>query len=852
MSAITLTLTGREGCASTFVAGLAKETITLAGDLPALPAKLILFALDGTTLAVADLQADAETGAISATLDTDTQEIADVLRHQPLDSTTPAVILIGDADAIQARVPVRLRKNWLDDNAAHPPAPAAKYWTTEETQAAIAEATRFGGGSVDVLNEEADNWNAAWGFRLDLRTLRPDAFPVPGRAGARVLNIQLVSSSKADAFADPKTVHLRIEASDGTSATSSNAHAFDAPQKWCNFAFAADGATGAWLPDATLTARFVDAATGEDAAVPIRLGPVGEQPDGTALIVSAEGAERGDLIPYLNTLKFVPVGPSFADAIAALQADKQNNLTAGQNITISPDGTISATGADPETEERVAALEAGRGIYKDPKTGEISVYTPCPECSDGTLKVVIDMGIGAKILPVEEADTYTMGAHDDGETIFLMEGDGDISTLYGINTKLYVYGLNSAKTAMARRGKKTTPGWWGYGETLRYSRDYSGQMLYLAAEDALYFVGNDATIRKTTLADDAAYLARVSNSGGNPLAIWHNPLTGHICHLRYQSSQYLIRVFDLALNRVGDADIDVTDICASAKLPTSLRYASVGRKHVFGRAWVYCTATTKLSATVTNAALLVATDSDGLAIAHEATLQEDPERPGYVLCEHDESGALIQDHTGSALVKPVTTEGPEIRFNVAVEAERDYAANAWRAMPHFQFKQLSKNYKSPAEGNKNYILTDAIDSWLILSDGRLVRMDEYQFASYSNWRTTPPTLKAKRTGEQKCLTATGVTAVFACGRGEETWASMPHTALLASGSRYLAADGLTQNLAIKPQADGGYGQTDGVLPFWPRFGYEPYFNAAPPGCPFALIGAPAWLVSYASVGNRIL
>ena len=844
MSAITLTLTGREGCASTFVAGLAKETLTLAGDLPALPAKLILFALDGTTLAVADLQADAETGAISATLDTDTQEVADVLRHQPLDATTPAVILIGDADAIQARVPVRLRKNWLDDNAAHPPAPEAKYWTIEETQAAIAEATRFGGEATDILNEEADNWSAAWGFRLDLRTLRPDAFPVPGRAGARVLNIQLVSSSKADSFADPKTVRLRLEASDGTSATSSNAHAFDAPQKWCNFAFAADGATGAWLPDATLTARFVDAATGEDAAVPLRLGPGGAQPEGTALLVSAEGDERDDLIPYLNTLKFVPVGPTFADAIRELEAGKQDALTPGPNITIE-DGVISATGADPETETRVAALEAGRGIYKDPKTGKVSVYTPCPECSDSTLKVVIDMGIGAKILPVEEADTYTMGAHDDGETIFLMEGDGDISTLYGNNTHLYVYGLNAAKTAMARLGKKTTAGWWGYGETLRFSQDYSGQMLYLASEDALYFIGNDATIRKTTLDDAAAYDTRVSNPGGNPLAIWHNPLTGHICHLRYQSARYYIRVFDLALNRVDDADIDVTNICVSAKVPTSIRNNAVGRKHVFGRAWLYATK-------AANAALLVATEDDGLVIAHEATLQEDPDRPGYVLCERDDAGALIQDHTGSAIVKPVTTEGPEIRFNVAVEVDRNYAANAWRAMPHFQLKQFSKNYKSPAEGNKNYILTDAIDSWLILSDGRLVRMDQYVFAVYNNWRTTPPVYRAKRAGEQKCLTATGVTAVFACGRGEETWATMPHTALLASGTRYLAADGLTQNLAIKPQADYGYGQTDGALPFWPRFGFEPYFDAAPPGCPFALIGAPAWLVSYDSVGNRIL
>lgn len=840
MIEVTLDPQKRGGSASGPLVALQDNPLALSGaDVPQ-GAEVALLTKGGIVLAAATT-ADAE-GHV--TLPCATRQVADATRNLPLGRSLAVHLLVSDGAGLLAAVPLELLPNKLPALAALPPAPLPSYWTAEQTRAAIAEATRFGGGSVDVLNEEADNWSAAWGFRLDLRTLRPDAFPVPGRAGARVLNIQLVSSSKADSFDDPKTVRLRLEASDGTSATSSNAHAFDAPQKWCNFAFAADGATGAWLPDATLTARFVDVSTGEDAAVPLRLGPGGAQPEGNALLVSADGAERGDLIPYLNTLKFVPIGPTFADAIRELDASKQDALTPGPNITIE-DGVISATGADPETETRVAALEQGRGVYKNPTTGAVSIYVPCPECSDGTLKVVIDMGIGAKILPVEEADTYTMGAHDDGETIFLMEGDGDIATSYGMSTKLYIYGLNAAKTSMARLGKKTTRGWWGNGETLRFSQDYSGQMLYLASEGALYFIGNDATIRKTTLDDDATYLARVSNPGGNPLAIWHNPLTGHICHLRYQTSQYLVRVFDLALNRVGDADIDVTDVCVSAKVPTTVRYNAVGRKHVFGRAWVYATK-------AANAALLVSTDSDALAIAHEATLQEDPDRPGYVLCERDDSGALIQDHTGSAIVKPVTTEGPEIRFNVAVEAERDYAANAWRAMPHFQLKQLSKNYKSPAEGNKNYILTDAIDSWLILADGRLVRMDECVIGGYGNWRTTPPVLRAKRTGEQNCLTATSVTAVFACGRGEETWAVMPHTALLASGTRYLAADGLTQNLAIKPQADYGYGQTDGALPFWPRFGYEPFFDAAPIGCPFALIGAPAWLVSYASVVNRIL
>lgn len=826
-----------------FAAG-AKEQVSFVGAVVAEGMQIALYDSAGTVLALADVASG------GATLDLDTQEAFDALDGVPVGGTVPVWCIVGDADTHIATLPARLILNALDTNA-HPPAPLPAYWTAEQTRAAIEEATRFGGGSVDVLNEEADNWSAAWGFRLDLRTLRPDAFPVPGRAGARVLNIQLVSSSKADSFADPKTVRLRLEASDGTSATSSNAHAFDAPQKWCNFAFAAGGATGAWLPDATLTARFVDASTGEDAAVPLRLGPVGAQPAGTALLVSAEGDERDDLIPYLNTLKFVPVGPTFADAIRELEAGKQDALTPGPNITIE-NGVISATGADPETETRVAAIEQGRGVYKNPSTGAVSIYVPCPECSDGSLKVVIDMGVGAKVVPVEEGDTRNLGAFDDGEAIFMIDGDGDVSSRYGSSPPLYVYKCDYINWSwrLVRLCRKSKHGWWGYGEHLRFSQDYSGQFFYREVGGAgrITCVCNDATLRVLGTEDDIAYLARVSNPGGSPLAVWHNGLTGHTCLLRYQSAKYLVTVYDDLLTPIlgGDGaplEVDVTDVCASAKIPTTPLYNAIGRKHVQGHAWLYAT-------TTAGAALLVSTEDDGLAIAHEATLQEDPDNPGKILVERDDDGNMVRDDDLSCIMRPITTQGPEIRFNVKVESARDYAANAWRAMPHFQRKQLSLNY-SP-NNNECHLLTDAIDTWLVLTDGRLVRMDQYGFPSYITWRTEAPGLRPIVTGRQDCLVSTGVVTLMACGRGTETWDYMPAFALLASDARYAGADGLTQNLALKTNAMRGFGQTDGLLPFWPRFGHAPYFCANPLRSPYALIGAPTWLVSHSTVADRIL
>lgn len=846
MLAVKLDPQSRGGSASGPLVALQDNPLALSGaDLPQ-GADVALVTPSGILLAACETE-DAEG---HATLPLATREVADATRALPLGRSLAVHLLVSDGAGLLAAVPLELLPNKLPALAALPTAPVPAYWTAEQVKAAIEEATRFCGGIVDVLNEEADNWSAAWGFRLDLRTLRPDAFPVPGRAGARVLNIQLVSSSKADSFADPKTVRLRLEASDGTSATSSNAHAFDAPQKWCNFAFAADGATGAWLPDATLTARFVDASTGEDAAVPLRLGPGGAQPEGTALLVSDEGDERDDLIPYLNTLKFVPVGPTFADAIRELEASKQDALTPGPNITIE-DGVISATGADPETETRVAALEQGRGVYKNPSTGAVSIYVPCPECSDGSLKVVIDMGVGAKVLPVEEGDTRNLGAFDDGEAIFFIDGDGDVSSRYGSSPPLYVYKVNYINWSwrFVRLCRKSKHGWWGYGEHLRFSEDYSGQFFFREVGGAgrITCVCNDATLRVLGTEDDIAYLARVSNPGGSPLAVWFNGLTGHTCLLRYQSAKYLVTVYDDLLTPIlGDdgaaLEVDVTDVCASAKIPTTPQYNAIGRKHVQGHAWLYAT-------TTAGAALLVSTEDDGLAIAHEATLQEDPDNPGKILVERDDDGNMVRDDDLSCIMRPITTEGPEIRFNVKVEAERNYVANAWRAMPHFQRKQISLNYSN---SNECHLLTDAIDTWLVLTDGRLIRMDQYGFPPHTTWRTEAPGLNAIVTGRQDCLVSTGVVTLMACGRGTETWANMPAFALIASDARYAGADGLTQNLALKTDAVRGFGQTDGLLPFWPRFGHAPYFCANPLRSPYALIGAPTWLVSHATVADRIL
>lgn len=831
-----------------YLGGLTVEKIVVKwDDGEALPegTKLALYQ-DETLCAAADLD---DTG--TATLSTDTQEIADAFQGLPVDYALNFRVFVGDDDNLLGIVPVKVKKNWLD-GGSHPPAPLPPYWTAEETRAAIDEATRFGGESIDILNEDRDNWSTAWGFRLDLRTLKPDAFPVPGQAGARVLNIQLVSSSKDDSFADPKTVRLRLDASDGTSFTSSNAHAFDAPLKWCNFAFAADGATGAWLPDATLTARFIDAATGEDAAVPLRLGPVETQPEGNALIVSADGAGRTDLIPYLNTLKFVPVGPTFAAAIVALRDDldaKQDALIPGANINIE-DGVISATGVDPTTSARIAALEQGRGIYKDPKTGKVSVYTPLPECPDGTLKVIMDLGFGTKILPVEEADSVSdFGCFDDGEHLFLFHGGGDLSTAWGYKPPIYVYDKD-----LNRICRKSGNLWFGGGEVLRFAKDWSA-FIHISG-DHFFFQGNNGRLRRMNLQDDTMPERDIPNPGDSPIALWHNPITGHLCHLSKTSAGgWHIRVYDDDLNAVAGEDgqplvIDVTDVCVSAKLQIGSGYGAVAVKHIYGRAYVF-------SATSLGGAILQAQADDSLAILREATVQEDPDNPGRVLCEKQANGNPVRDDPSLNFLKiPITTEGPEIRFNTPVAAEREYAANAWRGMPRFYRQNLDQNWVAMGPGHNCWQLTDGLDTWYILSDGRAIRCDQYNIPwqganALPNYTATP--LK----GIQDCLTnvtPTAVVPLFMAGVGGTTWGNNDGIAMFASQAQFCDEHGFSQNLAIKTANTTSARNMvkDGLLPFWPRFNFNVVNNACIIDGRHAFVGCPVWYVNFDGIANRSL
>lgn len=849
MITVTIDTRTRSGRADGPLVALQDNALRLTGvELPA-GARVVLADPDGRILAAAET-ADADGNAL---LPCATQEAAAAVAGRRLDQRVQAFLLVGDDAALFATVPIALLPNALPPIGTLPPAPLPPYWTAEETRAAIEAAVSFAGEPSQVLNEAKDNWGTCWGFAFDLQSLSPGVWPVPGESAARIFNIQLRASDNAKYFAEPKTVRLRLVDEDaGLDARSDNAVTVAEPLQWLNFHFSEPDPEGLRLPSAKAVATFVDEETGEPTEVPIRVTTVGPQPEGCALLTDAQGNLRNDLFPHLNTLNFALDGPTLSAAIVALRDDldaKQDALVAGENIAIEGN-VISATGVDPTTSARIAALEQGRGIYKDPKTGKVSLYTPLPECPDGTLKVIMDLGFGTKILPVEEADSESvLGCFDDGEHLFVFHGGGDLSTAWGYKPPIYVYDKDLNRICR----KSSDRLWFGGGEVLRFAKDWSA-FIHISG-DHFFFQGNDGRIRRMDLQDDTMPDKVIPNPGDSPIALWHNPLTGHLCHLSKTSAGvWHIRVYDDDLNAVAGEDglplvIDVTDVCVSAlRGPT---WSQVGVKHIYGRAYVF-------SAGSVGGAILQSQADDSLAILREATVQEDPDNPGKVLCEKQANGTPVRDDPSlNVLKRPITNPGPEIRFNTPVAAERNYAANAWHAMPRFYRQLLDHNWVYWAGvGHNCWFLTDGLDTWYILSDGRAVRCDQYHIAGGSV-NGLPTYTKSPLRGIQDCLTnatPTSVVPVFMAGVGGNTWGTNYGIAMFASSAQFGDEHGFSQNLAIKTANTTSARNMvkDGLLPFWPRFNVGVINNACIIDGRHAFVGCPVWYVNFDGIANRSL
>lgn len=209
----------RVGRASGYLGGLTVERYTFTGATLPAGTRLAILTRAGVTIAAAEI---AEGNA--ATVDTNTQEVADLLRYQPLGACESVYIALGDADNILALIPATMRKNWLDDEATHPPVPANRYPTKTELDEWLA---RFDERAAAAETAKADAQEAAAQaasraeFALASKTAAESAATAAQTAQGKAESAQ----SAAQASADDAESAKEAAASSATAAETAKADA---------------------------------------------------------------------------------------------------------------------------------------------------------------------------------------------------------------------------------------------------------------------------------------------------------------------------------------------------------------------------------------------------------------------------------------------------------------------------------------------------------------------------------------------------------------------------------------------------------------------------------------------------
>lgn len=777
MQEITVTINAdRTGSVSGYLGGLTKEVYRLNGPI-ADGVKAVLLTPDGRTLAVSDA---AVGGAVE--MDTDTQEVADLLRYQPVGAEAAVHIAIGSPDDLVAIVPATLRKNWLDDEATHPPVPAARYPTKAELEAWLAAA--------DATREET----------VAAKNAADEAAALAGRHAA--------------------DAGLAVNAAEGQ-AIQAAAQADRAAQ---NASAAANAASNAGQ-EATSALDHADRAMSNASAA---------YSSANAAKTAKEGAEAAKA--GAETAK--------AGAIAAQGKAEQ----AQQGAEAVKDDLESALAAAAAMDGRVTLLESGKGVYKDPATGKVSIYTPLAQCPDGTLKVVSNIGVACKVLPVELADNARICCSDNGDYVFLFTG-----VSYWGGNELWIYDKNLNRKFHIKN-KLGNGGFNGQNPNADISKeiDVCGDYVYVIEEH------QTAILRwRLDSPDNSNYEKRVTFDKKNGIGgMFYNQASGHICIAviegDYPDYIYKLCVFDADLNPVLNEDgeqvvIDITDTILNY---VNSHYWWLSHRHVYGRTYVFYLTNVHGHISI-NTALMVANADDTLSVVRESVPVEDTDNPGKALLEKDAEGNLVIDDSSlSWIPRPVTTEGREIRFNVDLEADRGYAKWAHRCSPRFQRHRFSGNM--PSTG---YFMSDGIDTYMILKDGRFIDIYKYphnQWPSSKPENNYAPNLYPARTGVTDCIRGTyynQAIPLFSVGCQPSTFSSTSAIGLIAYAP-WMPKSPLTQNFCCYEHDSKMFAGAERYVPL--NLNNVCGNNASPLGATWGFFGSPVWFATYDSMINGIL
>ena len=365
----------RVGRASGYLGGLTVERYTFTGATLPAGTRLAILTRAGVTIAAAEI-----TEGNAAEVDTNTQEVADLLRYQPLGACEPVYITLGDADNILAIIPAVMRKNWLDDEATHPPVPANRYPT----------------------KTELDEWLA----RFDERAA----------ATAAAKSAAQASASAASGSATEAKASAASSAASATSAADSAKDAGDSAV-YAQDAQAAAEAAQSKAETAQRAAETAATAAGESAKV------AGDSE--RAAISAKQSAETAQVQAKAseNAAKASETAAKGAEtaARASEQAAKASEQAADESATAAAESASAAKSSETAAANSATAAEAAKTAAETAKTGADAAQT----AAASSATAAANSAAAAK-----QSETNLADAVATAESL-----DGRISTIEGLGTQ---------------------------------------------------------------------------------------------------------------------------------------------------------------------------------------------------------------------------------------------------------------------------------------------------------------------------------------------------------------------------------------------------------------------------------
>ena len=689
----------------------------------------------GKTLALATISEN------KAVLDTNTIECVEYVAQWSIGTTRHAFLVVGESTKPLAIIDVEVSQNPLE-GLMPPTESAPSYPTSAELQAILAEVNaqaQSASRSAKSANQDA----------IFVNTAKAEVVRIGAQVTTDKALIQgYASTASSGASRAEEAKRIAVNASEYVSDMQVE--------------------IGATKTKIDATAKVVqanaDAVAGAKKEIDTAISTAN-----TAINEAVERAEtaKGDAVKAQAEASKSAEQASTSASNAATSAT--NAKTSEDNAKASADELKSSTGA-------IKALEDGRGAYKDPATGKVYFYTPCP-VGDGTLVQLQTTGGIDRITLVEGLPKSA------GISISQVSGDDFVIFCDG-NT--YVY-----------------------DKTFKRIGKVGGAYVLTMYRDGFVYRILDTKVQKRnvngTNVGDAD--ATVDTSMYNYNFIGYNPKTGHIVAGEWKNNQYIFGIFDTDLNAILDANNEPITKRGTVAVDwgytpnSNRRIAQVwNTKNVLFFNDVCFGYEAALSCT-----LFMLDDTDAPVVVHESLPAFD-EATGNTILEKDANGNLVKD---ALCYKPViatnddgTPQTIRIKSREQIESSRVSSTAYYNILTPFT-DRLGQVY-----------LTNLVDEYVVYADGTIV--DKYRYCKDNVESTTPSYSATKRAvkvndlnnnnGALRLVYANAGTDVSQGGRLETAliavWSANGcfYTGELRHGSTggYSLSNARTQNFFVNP------------------------------------------------------